>query len=84
MLYGLNTSYSKKHVVGLENHVIGCDDFKPVVHLSDQDIVSVPLTHAEWICFEDSFFRIDESLNQKETKWLIKKYLVVTALASGS
>ena len=32
------------------------DDFKPVVRLSSQDILDIPLTHTNWICYEEILF----------------------------
>ena len=51
MVYGLKKSYTEKITIGWENKKIS-GEFLPVIRLSADDFVGIPLTVSDWRLFE--------------------------------
>ena len=72
MVYGLNKSYTKKITIGLENKKIG-GEFIPVIRLSADDFIGIPLTASDWHLFEENFPVIEQFFETEEDNMLDKK-----------
>ena len=72
MVYELNKSYTKKITIGLENKKIG-GEFLPVVRLSADDFVGIPLTVSDWRLFEENFLIIEKFFETEDGDMLDKK-----------
>ena len=72
MVYGLNKSYTKKIIIGLENKKIG-GEFLPVIRLSAEDFVRIPLTVSDWRLFEENFPIIEKFFETEDGDMLDKK-----------
>ena len=72
MVYGLNKSDIKKITIGLENKNIG-GDFVPLIRLSADDFVGIPLTVSDWRLFDENFPIIEKFFETGDGDMLGKK-----------
>ena len=82
MVYGLNKSYIKKITIGLENKKIG-GEFLPVIRLSADDFIGIPLTVSDWRLFEENF-PIIEKFFEIEDGDLLDSQFSITFIMSYS